>query len=110
MGQYEPDEGDSDAKPSPKLAKDELKAQIVFYTKEKKNKAKTKLLKELDTEIKETESEIKRCRAEMKNLKALLELKLTLKRYGADDELLEANLLLEQHIQELEKLEKKKAA
>lgn len=108
--EYEPDEESGEAKPTPKLAKDELKAQIDYYTKEKKNTAKAKPFEELETGIKEIETKIKSCKTEIKNLKAQLELKLILKRYGADDEKEEAKTLLERIEQELPQLEQDKAA
>jgi type I restriction enzyme M protein len=107
--EYEPDEEEGETKLTPKLAKDELKAQIDYYIKEKKNTAKAKPFQELETRIKEIEVKIKNCKAEIKSLKAQLELKLILKRYGADDEKEEANKLLEKIKQELPQLEQGKA-
>ena len=106
--EYEPDEEDGKAKPTPKLAKDELKAVINDYAKEKKNAAKAKPFKELETKIIEIENKIKSCKAEIKSLKSELELKLRLKRYGADDEKEEAKTLLERAEQELSRLEQEK--
>ena len=108
--EYEPDDEDGEAKPTPKLAKDELKTQIDFYTKERKNASLAKPFDELNKKITEIETKIKSCKADMKSLKAELELKLKLKRYGADDEKEETKSLLEQIEQELSPLEQDKAA
>jgi type I restriction enzyme M protein len=106
--EYEPDEEEGEVKLTPKLAKDQLKEQINYYTNEKKKPAEAKPYQELDDKIKALESKIKACKAEIKELTAQLDLKLILKRYGADDEKSEAKALLEKIEQELPLLEAEK--
>lgn len=108
--EYEPDEEDGEVKLTPKLAKDQLKEQINYYTNEKKKPAEAKPYQELETKIKTLEAKIKTCKAEIKELTAQLELKLILKRYGTDDEKSEANALLEKIEQELPLLEAEKTS
>ena len=106
--EYEPDEEDGEVKLTPKLAKDQLKEQINYYTNEKKKPVEAKPYQELETKIKTLEAKIKACKAEIKELAAQLDLKLILKRYGADDEKSEAKALLEKIEQELPLLEVEK--
>ena len=110
MVEYEPDEESGDIKPTSKIAKDELKAQIDFYVKERKNAAEAKPFKALEAKIKEIETAIKNDKAEIKSLKAQLELKLKQKRYGIEDEFTEASLLLESVNEALSQLEEEKKA
>ncbi|MDR0863676.1 MAG: hypothetical protein LBO74_01935, partial [Candidatus Symbiothrix sp.] len=55
-------------------------------------------------------AEIKKCKAEIKELQAVLELKLTLKRYGSDDEKSEAKELLAKIEKKLPLLEQARTA
>ena len=84
--EYEPDEEEVEVKLTSKLAKEELKTQIDYYIKEKKNPKEAKTFQALEAKIKEIETNIKSCKAEIKKLKFQLELKIRLKRDGADDE------------------------
>jgi Type I restriction-modification system methyltransferase subunit len=107
--EYEADDEDGEVKLTPKLAKDQLKEQINYYTNDKRKPAEAKPYQELEAKIKALEAKIKTCKAEIKELTAQLELKLILKRYGADDEKSEAKALLEKIEQELPLLETEKA-
>ena len=107
--EYEPDEEEDEVKLTPKLAKDQLKEQITYYVSEKKKNAEAKPYQELETKIKALEAKIKTYKAEVKELNAQLDLKLILKRYGADDEKSEAKAFLEKIEQELPLLEAEKA-
>lgn len=108
--EYEADEEEGEVKLTAKLAKDELKDQINYYLKEKGKPTEAKPFQELEAKIKGLEAEIKKYKADIKTLKAQLELKLTLKRYGVEDEKAEANAFLEKIKQEMPQLEQDKAA
>lgn len=107
--EYEPDEEDGEVKFTPKLAKDQLKEQINYYLKEKDKPTAAKPFQELEIKIKKLEAEIKKHKSDIKTLQYQLELKLTLKRYGVEDEQAEANDFLLKIEQELPQLEQEKA-
>lgn len=91
--EYEPDE-EGEIKITPALAKSELKTQIDYLLNEKQNLAEAKPFQEAEARIKDLEGSIKDCKAQLKEKQAELELKLILKRYGAEDEKAESNTLL----------------
>ncbi len=102
--EFEPDEEEGEVKLTPKLAKDELKTQIEYYILEKNTPNKAKPFQDAEIRIKELEACITSCKNSLKEKKALLELKLILKRYGADDEKTECKTLLNRTNNELVKL------
>lgn len=107
--EYEPNEEDGEVKFTPKLAKDQLKEQINYYLKEKDKPTAAKPFQKLEIKIKKLEAEIKKHKSDIKTLQYQLELKLTLKRYGVEDEKVEANDYLLKIEQELPQLEQEKA-
>ncbi len=107
--EYEADEEEGEVKITPKLAKDELKAEINYLLNEKIRPAEAKPLQALETKIKNLEAKIKGYKAEIKELNEQLELKLILKRYGADDEKVDAENYLKLIEKELPQLEAEKA-
>lgn len=92
LAEYEPDDEEGEVKLTPKLAKEQLKYQINYYLKEKNKPVKAKPFQKFEAKIQELEVEIKKCKSEIKKLQAELELKLTLKRYGTDDEKSDASV------------------
>lgn len=107
--EYEADEEEGEVKLTPKLAKEQLKEQINYYKNEKKKPEEAKPYQELEDKIKSLEKDIKTCKTEIKELTIQLELKLILKRYGAEDEKSEASAILGKIEQELGLLETEKA-
>ena len=83
--EYEPDEEEGEVKQTPKLAKDQLKAEIAYCVDEKQNAEAAKPYQEQDKKIKKLEKEIKSCKDQTKEKTAELNLKLELKRYGSKD-------------------------
>ncbi len=102
--EYEADEEEGEVKLTPALAKSELKTQIDYLNEKKKTK-EVKPLQHAENKIKDLECKIKDCRALLKEKQAELELKLILKRFGAEDEKEESKKLLIATKIEMEKLE-----
>lgn len=102
--EYEADEEEGEVKLTPALAKSELKTQIDYLNEKKKTK-EVKPLQEAENKIKDLECKIKDCRALLREKQTELELKLILKRFGADDEKEESNKLLNATKIEMEKLD-----
>lgn len=98
-------EADEDEKLTPALAKRELKAEIKYLVEEKGNKEKAKPYETADVTIKRLEKDIKETKALLKEKAFELELKLSLKRYGAEDEKASTTKLLDATNKELEKLD-----
>ena len=103
--EFEADEEEGEVKPTPALAKSELKTQIDYLIHEKKKPEEAKPLEEADTTIKDLESKIRECKNLLKEKQAELELKLILKRYGPEDEKTESKTLLQAAQEELSKLD-----
>lgn len=103
--EYEPDEEEGEVKQTPKLAKDQLKAEINYWLTEKKKPKEAKPFQLQETKIKDLEKDIKDCKALLKEKQAELELKIELKRYGADDVKADSQLLLDATRDELNKLD-----
>ncbi len=82
--EYEPDE-EEEAKQPPKLAKAELKTQLDYYLKEKKDQEAAKPFQDQDKKIKDLEKSIKNCKKSIKKLKQELTLKIELKRFGSEE-------------------------
>ncbi|MCR6640491.1 MAG: hypothetical protein NVV82_16205 [Sporocytophaga sp.] len=81
-----------------------MKTQIDYLNEKKKTK-EVKPLQHAENKIKDLECKIKDCRALLKEKQAELELKLILKRFGAEDEKEESKKLLTATTIEIEKLE-----
>ncbi|SDX54795.1 type I restriction enzyme M protein [Lutibacter oricola] len=101
--EYELDE-EKEEKITTTLAKKELKTTISYLIDEKKTPKKAIPFQEMETTIKELESEIKALKATLKQKQEELNLKLILKRYGADDEKATTNALLKFSNKELDTL------
>ena len=91
--EYEADEEEGEVKPTPALAKAELKTQI-DYLNEKKQPEKARPYQAVAATIKDWEGQIKEGKSALKEKQAELELKLVLKRYGAEDEKVASQRLL----------------
>lgn len=104
--EYQPDEEEGEVKPTPSLAKSELKAQIEYLVNEKKKPKEAKPYQEAETKVKQLEGFLKECKSQLKEKRAELELKLILKRYGSEDEKAESKILLNATKEELIKLDK----
>lgn len=102
---YEADEEEGEVKLTPALAKSELKTQIDYLLTEKNTPAAAEPFEAADARIRELETQLKDGKAQLKTLQAELELKLILKRYGADDEKAESQALLRTAQAELAKLD-----
>ncbi|AII54433.1 class I SAM-dependent DNA methyltransferase [Hymenobacter sp. APR13] len=102
---YEADEEEGEVKLTPALAKSELKAQIDYLLDEKHAPAEAEPLEAADARIRELEAQLKDGKAQLKKLQGELELKLILKRYGADDEKAESQALLRTAQAELARLD-----
>lgn len=85
--------------------KEQLKKQIAYVVDEKKKPEEAKPYQEAEKKILNTEKEIKELKATLKTKQAELELKLIIKRYGADDEKAESKKLLLTANAELDKQE-----
>lgn len=105
MLDYEADEEECEVKLTPALAKSELKTQIDYLLYEKLQTAEAWPFQTADTRIRELETQLKDGKAQLKEKQAELELKLILKRYGADDEKAESQTLLRTTQAELTKLD-----
>ncbi len=103
--EFEPDEEEGDVKQTPKLAKDLLKAEIMYWLDEKENPEKARPYKEYETKIKNLEKWIKDCKTLLKKKLTELELKIELKRYGSEELKAESNSLLKAAKDEIEKLD-----
>lgn len=104
--EYQPDEEEGEIKPTPTLAKSELKTQIDYLINEKKKRKEAKPYQEVETKIKQLEGFLKESKSQIKEERAELELKLILKRYGSEDEKAESKILLNATKKELIKLDK----
>ena len=102
--EFEQDEEEGEVKQTPKLAKDQLKAEINYWLLEKKKPKEAKPFQQQETKIKNLEKEIKDCKALLKEKQAELELKIELKRYGADDVKADSQQLLDTTHTEIQKL------
>jgi type I restriction enzyme M protein len=102
--EFEPDEEEGEGKPTPALAKAELKTQIDYLLKEKKQPDTAKPYQAAEAKIKYYETEVKDSKALLKEKQADLALKLLLKRYGSDDEKADLLNLLNAAQLELDKL------
>lgn len=102
---YEADEEEGEVKLTPALAKSELKTQIDYLIDEKHVPAEAKPLEAAEARIRELEAQLKDGKAQLKKLQGELELKLVLKRYGADDEKAESQALLHTTQAELAKFD-----
>lgn len=105
LTEYEPDEEEGEVKLTPALAKSELKTQIEYYLNEKNKPEAAKPYQEAETKIKDLETQIKDCKGTLKEKQAILELKLILKRWGADDEKADTKALLATTKSEIAKLD-----
>ncbi len=85
--------------------KKELKNQIKYYKDEKQNIEQAKVFIDIDKEIKNLEADIKKIKTDLKEKNEELQLKLILKRYGAEDEKEGTQNLLDTVKEELDKLE-----
>ncbi len=103
--EFEPDEEEGEVKPTPALAKTELKTQIDYLLKEKKQPDDAKPYQAAEAKIKYYETEVKDCKTLLKEKQADLALKLLLKRYGTDDEKADLLNLLNAAQQELDELD-----
>lgn len=103
--EFEPDEEEGEVKPTPTLAKAELKMQIDYLLKEKKQSDASKPYQAAEAKIKYYETEVKDCKTLLKEKQTDLALKLLLKRYGTDDEKADLLNLLNAAQQELDELD-----
>jgi type I restriction enzyme M protein len=102
---YEADEEEGEVKLTPALAKSELKTQLDYLLTEKNTPAAAEPFEAADARIRELEAQLKDGKAQLKTLREELELKLILKRYGADDEKAESQALLRTTQAELAQLD-----
>ena len=102
---YEADEEEGEVKLTPALAKSELKTQIDYLLFEKLQTAEAWPFQAADSRIRELETQLKDNKAQLKTQQAELDLKLILKRYGADEEKAESQALLRTTQAELTKLD-----
>jgi type I restriction enzyme M protein len=98
-------EAEEDETISTAKVKEELKAQIEYYTTEKQKPQEAKPYEEAEKKIVAVEKEIKELKAVLKVKQAELDLKLVLKRYGSEDEKAESKKLLQTANAEIAKLD-----
>lgn len=103
--EYEADEEEGEVKLTPALAKSELKTQIDYLLDEKDTPAAAEPYEAADARIRELEAQLKDGKTQLKTQQAELDLKLVLKRYGADDEKADSQALLRTTQAELTKLD-----
>lgn len=94
--EYEPEEEEGEVKLTPKLAKDQLKAELDYLLQESTDRERIAELKKDEEELKKIESDIRTIKAEIKDLKAELEVKLIIKRFGVEDLKKEKQFLLDE--------------
>ncbi|MCL1678814.1 N-6 DNA methylase [Elizabethkingia miricola] len=94
--EYEADEEDGEIKLTPKLAKDQLKQELDYLLQENTDTERIAELQKEDAAIKQIEADIKAIKAVITELKAELEVKLVIKRFGVEDLKKEKQSLLEE--------------
>lgn len=83
-------EAEEDEKLTTALAKRELKTQITYYKTEKNNRKAAAPFEKLEKTIKALEKDIKETKASLNTKEEELKLKLVIKRYGTENEKVEA--------------------
>jgi type I restriction enzyme M protein len=98
-------EAEEDEKITATLIKKELETQIDYLLNEKNKPLEAKPFEDSDKRIKELEKAIKELKAALKVKQGNLALKLVIKRYGTEDEKVDAEKILKVANAELEKLD-----